>query len=130
MNKISDWAMPKLEEYKRLADSRWRMSETTYYISNIRYNKTGIGKLCIELGPREREDVSGSWYWHSVGIVAPLPGEQVFEYMVKYRNEVYVHINGWDDLISTLESDLKEYNQKMLRALRKNLELEIDSLPG
>ena len=50
--------------------------------------------------------------------------------MVKYRNEVYVHVNGWDELISTLESDLKEYNRKMMRALQKNLELEIDSLPG
>ncbi len=124
---IPDWARPKLEEYKRLADSIWHMTETTHYISTISEYDC---RLCIELGPKEREEVSDSWYWYSVGIIAPMPGEQVFEYMVKYRNEVYVHVNGWDDLISTLESDLKKYNRKMLKALQKNLEREIDSLPG
>lgn len=127
MNKIPDWARPKLEEYKRIADSRWHMSETTHYISSI--NEYDC-RLNIELGPKEREDVSGSWFWYSDGIVTPVPGEQAFEYMLKYRNEVYVHVNSWDELISTLESDLEEYNRKMLRALQKNLELEIDSLPG
>ena len=127
MKKIPDWARPKLEEYKRIADSRWHMSETTHYISTL---SEFDGRLCIELGPKDREEVSGSWFWYSFGIVAPMPGKQVFEYMVKYPNNVYVHVNGWDDLISTLESDLKKYNRKMLSALQKNLELEIDSLPG
>ena len=127
MNKISDWARPKLEEYKRLADSRWHMSETVHYVSAVfDYD----GRLVIELGPKEREDVSGSWHWYSVGYVVQVQGKQEFEYMVKYYNNVYVHVNSWDDLISTLESNLEEYNRKMLRALQKNLVLEIDSLPG
>ena len=124
---ISDWARPKLEEYKRLADSRWHMSETVHYISAV---SDYDGRLAIELGPKEREDVSGSWNWYTVGYVVQVPGKPEFEYILKYHNEVYVQVNSWDDLISTLDSDLEEYNRKMLRALQKNLEREIDSLPG
>lgn len=119
------WAKQKLDEYKRIADTKWQMSETTHYLSNI-YQ----GVLKIEVGPREREDVSGSWYWFSVGIVTPVLGKQEFKYEIKYPNEVYVQVNSWDELISTLESDLEENNRKMLRALQKNIELAIDSLPG
>lgn len=126
MNNIPDWAMPKLEEYKRLADSKWHMSDTVHYISTI----NGNGYLAIELGPKDREDIPGSWYWYSVGYVIPVPDKQEFDYAIKYHNETYVHVNGWEKLIDNLESDLKEYNQKMLRAIQKKVEQEIDSLPG
>ena len=119
------WAKPKLDEYKRIADAKWRMSETTYYVSNI-YQ----GVLSITLGPKECEEIPGSLFWHSTGIVTPVHGKQEFNYKIKYPNEVYVHVNGWDKLVSTLESDLKKYNRKMLKALQKNVERAIDSLPG
>lgn len=120
------YVKPKIAEYKQIADAKWHMSETTHYLSNV--SKQGV--LSIEVGPRDREDVAGSWYWFSVGIVTPVPGKQEFKYEIKYPNEVYVHVNSWGELISTLESDLAEYNRKMLKALQKNLELEIDNLPG
>lgn len=115
----------KLDEYKRIADAKWHLSETTHYISGI-YS----GILSIEVGPRDRDDVPDSWHWFSVGMVVPVPGKQEFKFKVKYPNEVYVQVNSWDELISTLESDLEEYNRKMLRALQKNIELAIDNLPG
>lgn len=119
------WAKPKLDEYKRIADTKWQMSETTHYLSNI-YQ----GVLKIEVGPRDRDDVPGSWHWFSVGMVVSVPGKQEFKFKVKYPNKVCVQVNSWDELISTLESDLEEYNRKMLRALQKNIELAIDNLPG
>ena len=87
MNKIPDWVRPKLEEYKRLADKKWHMSDTVHYISSISecYNISTISewRLAIELGPKDREDIPGSWYWYSVGYVTPEPDKQVFEYTIK-----------------------------------------------
>ena len=122
---ITELSKQRLEEYKQLADAKWHMSETTHYISVVYGDR-----LQIELGPKEREDVLGSWYWYSVGIVALVQATQTFEYMVKYKNDTYVHVDGWDALVSTLESDLEEYNRKMMRALQKNIMHAIDSLPG
>lgn len=125
---IEEWARPKLEEYRRLADAKWHMSETTHYSSSI-WNYGDI-KLKIELGPRDRADVPGSWYWYSVGYVTPVPDTQVFKYGVKHADGTFVRVNCWDDLVSIMESDLKEYNRKMMKVIQKNVEREIDSLPG
>lgn len=125
---ITEWGRPKLEEYKRLANAKWHMSETTHYISTI--CEYGDIQLKFELGPRERKDVPGSWYWYSVGYVTPVPDTQEFEYGVKHADGTFVRVNSWDDLVSTMESDLKKYNRKMMKVIRKNLEQEIESLPG
>jgi len=125
---ITEWGRPKLEEYKRLADTKWHMSKTTHYISTI-WNYSGI-QLKIELGPKDRKDVPGSWYWYSVGYVTPVPDTQVFEYGVKHADGRFVRVNSWDGLVSILESDLKNYNRKMIKVIQKNLEQAIESLPG
>lgn len=125
--KIPRWARPKLEELKRRADAIWHMSDTVHYLSGI---SEWDGHLYLELGPKDRKDIPESWHWFSVGHVVPVPGKKKFEYNVRYNNNVYVVVDGWDELVNTLKDDLAEYNGKMMNALRRKLEQDIDSLPG
>ena len=124
---IKEWARPKLQEYKRLADTKWHKSETTHYVSCIWMYDV---QLTIELGPKERKDIPGSRYWYSVGYVTPVPDMQEFKYGVAHADGSFVRVNCWDSLVNILESDLKKYNRKMMGVIRENLELAIESLPG
>ena len=125
--KIPRWAKPKLEELKRQADAIWGNSDSVHYCSSV---SEWEGCLVLELGTKDNTDIPESWHWFSVGHVVPGPKRGTFEYRVKYRKNVYVEMTGWDELLKTLESDLKEYSDRMMRAVQRKLEQEIDSLPG
>lgn len=127
IKKIPKWAKPKLEELKRQADAIWGNSDSIHYCSSI---TEWDGQLSLELGIKDNTDIPESWSWFSVGIVTPGTKRGTFEYKVKCRYEVYVVVDSWDELLRTLESDLKEYGDRMMRAVQRKLVREIDSLPG
>ena len=126
LNKIPDWSMPVLRELKAKADSIWRMSDTTHYVSSI---SRWEGRLQIELGPKDCDDIPGSYYWYSVGYVTPQHPKKELVFEVRHDGCIE-EVSCWEEIIYKLKDDLAAYNKKIIETRQKNLEQAIDSLPG